>query len=95
MPLLLVVGGIVLCYQWTRLLGNHITLLAFRFEYLRQLEKHYGLVPVITDQTEWRDKHHVGAFTSIERGIPLLFIGIYAAILIVLLVFGVLALGAH
>jgi hypothetical protein len=88
-PVLLVIGGLVLCVFWLKILRNYSSLLEFRFEYLRKCESEYKdrLIPFFVDQTAYLRQNRVPGFTSVEGRIPLVFIVIYICILVGMIVF--------
>lgn len=95
LPMLLVFGGLVLCFYWRKLLHNYSSLLGFRFQYLTALEATYQdkLIPVITDQTKYLRDKNIPGFTSVELRIPVVFIVMYLAIIVGVIVVGATMFG--
>ena len=95
LPLLLVVGGLVLCFYWRKLLRNYSSLLGFRFEYLTTLEdKHKDrLIPFFIDQTKYLRENSIPGFTSVELRIPVVFVVMYLCIIGGVIIVGAIAFG--
>jgi hypothetical protein len=85
---LLVGAGIVLCIDWSRLIGNYRQLLALRFELLKQIEVQPDFPGPIKTYTEEEvlypsdpGKRRFG-FTRVEINLPIVFITLYALVVI-------------
>ena len=81
--------GLVLCYNWRRLVGSYGQLNAAKMKVISALEKN---LPFNIYDIEWKvqtdrlGKHRYVSFTRIEKLIPFLFSVIYVIILIIAVV---------
>lgn len=86
---LLSVLGVVLCYNWRRLIYSYGQLNAAKMKVISAIEKN---LPFDIYDVEWQvqtdklGKKKYVSFTSIEKMIPLLFVGIYCIIFVVAII---------
>lgn len=94
--LALAITGLVLCVAWRRLVRSYQQLNAGKFEIIHLLEKH---LPAAIFKAEWhalgagKDKSKYNPFTKTEAAIPVIFGGLYVAIVVlgILIVMGVIS----
>jgi hypothetical protein len=85
---LLVCAGMVLCFDWSRLIENYRKLLALRFNLLKKIEARSDFPAPIQTYTEEEllypndpGKQRFG-FTRVEVNLPLVFITLYVLVVI-------------
>jgi hypothetical protein len=85
---LLVCAGMVLCFDWSRLIENYRKLLALRFDLLKKIEVRSDFPAPIQTYTEEEvlypsdpGKRRFG-FTRVEVNLPLVFITLYVLVVI-------------
>jgi hypothetical protein len=95
--LLIIIAGLVICYDWRRLINTYSELVKVRISMLKQLEDKFtvaDLVDVYHKEDQLYDpklrreqnKPPVFGFSRIERNLPRLFTGIYVLIVVGLVV---------
>jgi len=80
LPLILPLGGILLCYTWFRLIQSYKGLNSAKFEVIHAIEKHLPIAPFFA---EWqmvkkgKNKKKYTPFTHVEVYVPWVFVLIY------------------